>query len=91
MKIETGIGAYLKSIGKHKLLTKDQEIELSQKIENGTFKEWSEIDPINGKIIKKRYEPTADQIRVAKRAKNKMIESNLRLVVSIAKGYQNRG
>ena len=67
-----GIGTYLKQIGRRKLLTKEQEIELSQKIE-GEFE---------GKPVDKRTQDAA---------RRKMIEANLRLVVSIAKGHQNRG
>jgi len=52
------LGLYLKGIGKHRLLTKKEEVELAKRIEKGDMA-----------------------------AKDKMIESNLRLVVSIAKKY----
>jgi RNA polymerase primary sigma factor len=71
-----GTSIYLKQIGKHELLTKEQEVELSQKI--------------NGYVIKSgAREPVTEREKIQARAK--MIESNLRLVVSIAKGHQNRG
>lgn len=71
------MGSYLKQIGRRKLLTREQEVELSQKIE-GT------LHGPDGSL-------TAVNVRDQKRAKDLMIESNLRLVVSIAKGQQNRG
>ncbi len=76
VKKAEGVGIYLKQIGKKKLLTKEQEIELSKKIE-GTI-------TVNGV---KQVVPALE----IERAKRKMIEANLRLVVSIAKSYQNRG
>ena len=72
-----GTSSYLRGISRRKLLTKEQEIELSQAIEKGRST--------------KTFIPTPDDVRSAKLARAKMIESNLRLVVSIAKGYQNRG
>lgn len=71
-----GIGIYLKQIGRRKLLTKDQEIELSQMIEGFVIR-----DGIKQPVDKKTQD----------RARNRMIEANLRLVVSIAKGQQSRG
>src|SRR5690606_21454201 len=53
---------FLKDIGKVRLLTAQEEVELAQRIERG------DLD-----------------------AKQKMVESNLRLVVSIAKNYRNQG
>lgn len=71
-----GTSIYLKQIGKHDLLTKEQEVELSQKV--------------NGYVIKSgQRTPVTDAEKL--RARAKMIESNLRLVVSIAKSHQNRG
>lgn len=72
-----GIGTYLRQIGRRKLLTKEQEIEFSQCIEG--FR----LGPDGERI------PTTDSEK--KHARRLMIESNLRLVVSIAKGHQNRG
>lgn len=61
-----GTGAYLKTIGKIPLLTRQQEVELAKLI-------------------------ASDDEKVSERARKKMIESNVRLVISIAKRYQNRG
>ena len=57
-----GLQLFLKDIGKVRLLTAREEVQLAQRIERGSFE-----------------------------AKQKMVESNLRLVVSIAKHYRNQG
>lgn len=71
------MGSYLRQIGRRKLLTKEQEVELSQR------REGFRVLPDG------RQEPVTEVER--SRARCLMIESNLRLVVSIAKGQQNRG
>lgn len=81
--MENTTSDYLKKIGRRKLLTKEQEIELSKAIELGRTPD----DP----LAIKGHIPSAQQIKAAERAKNRMIECNLRLVVSIAKSYQSRG
>jgi RNA polymerase primary sigma factor len=57
-----GLQLFLKGIGKGRLLSAPEEVELAKRIERGSFD-----------------------------AKQKMVESNLRLVVSIAKNYRNQG
>ena len=57
-----GLQLFLKGIGKVRLLTAQEEVDLAKRIERGSFE-----------------------------AKQKMVESNLRLVVSIAKQYRNQG
>ena len=57
-----GLQLFLKGIGKVRLLTAREEVDLAQRIERGSFE-----------------------------AKQRMVESNLRLVVSIAKPYRNQG
>ena len=57
-----GLQLFLKGIGKVRLLTAQEEVDLAQRIERGSFE-----------------------------AKQRMVESNLRLVVSIAKPYRNQG
>jgi RNA polymerase sigma factor (sigma-70 family) len=72
-----GISIYFKQIGKRELLTKEKEIELSQMIEGFVV-----LPDGSTKLIDKKSQA---------KAKALMIESNLRLVVSIAKCQQNRG
>jgi RNA polymerase primary sigma factor len=57
-----GLQLFLKGIGKVRLLTAREEVDLAKRVERGSFE-----------------------------AKQKMVESNLRLVVSIAKNYRNQG
>ncbi|MBV9800320.1 MAG: sigma-70 family RNA polymerase sigma factor [Solirubrobacterales bacterium] len=57
-----GLQLFLKGIGKVRLLTAQEEVDLARRIERGSFE-----------------------------AKQRMVESNLRLVVSIAKNYRNQG
>jgi len=57
-----GLQLFMKGIGKVRLLTAQEEVALSKRIERGSFE-----------------------------AKQRMVESNLRLVVSIAKHYRNQG
>jgi RNA polymerase primary sigma factor len=80
---------YLKQIGKVPLLNAEQEVELAKRIEAGLFAEekLAELDGLN---------PTAraDMEWIAedgRRAKNHLLEANLRLVVSLAKRYTGRG
>lgn len=83
------VRAYLKEIGKSQLLTPEEEVEIAKKIEEGRKAE---------EILKTRTDLTEDEIRELRykvkegeRARKKLITSNLRLVVSIAKNYVGRG
>jgi RNA polymerase primary sigma factor len=80
---------YLKLIGKVPLLNAEQEVSLAKRIEAGLFAE--EILDNPKKIaarMKKDLEWIAEDGR---RAKNHLLEANLRLVVSLAKRYTGRG
>jgi RNA polymerase primary sigma factor len=80
---------YLKQIGKVPLLNAEQEVELAKRIEAGLFAEdkLSTEDKIAPKL-KRELEIIAEDGR---RAKNHLLEANLRLVVSLAKRYTGRG
>jgi RNA polymerase primary sigma factor len=80
---------YLKQIGKVPLLNAEQEVELAKRIEAGLFAEeklnsGDQMDP----RFRNELEIIAEDGR---RAKNHLLEANLRLVVSLAKRYTGRG
>ncbi|WP_460654851.1 RNA polymerase sigma factor [Kribbella endophytica] len=81
---------YLKQIGKVPLLNAEQEVELAKRIEAGLFAE-EQIGDAETKLkekVKDEYEWISEDGR---RAKNHLLEANLRLVVSLAKRYTGRG
>ena len=80
---------YLKQIGKVALLNAEQEVQLAKRIEAGLFAEEKlnsgmSLDP----KLRRDLEWIAEDGR---RAKNHLLEANLRLVVSLAKRYTGRG
>jgi RNA polymerase primary sigma factor len=81
---------YLKQIGKVPLLNAEQEVELAKRIEAGLFAE-EKLAEGRGTL---RPEARSDLEWIAddgRRAKNHLLEANLRLVVSLAKRYTGRG
>lgn len=99
---DDAVGAFFKEMARYPLLQPDEEVELARRVR--FLEEYREIQSILEKslghlptkaeiaahlgINEKQLENRLYQGRVAKR---KMIRSNLRLVVSIAKRYLNRG
>jgi RNA polymerase primary sigma factor len=83
------VHTYLKSIGRTSLLTAEQEVDLAKRIEAGLFAEHKlESDPKLDEAYRRDLELVAEDGR---RAKSHMLEANLRLVVSVAKKYSDRG
>jgi RNA polymerase primary sigma factor len=80
---------YLKQIGKVSLLNAEQEVELAKRIEAGLFAE----EMLNeSKKLDKKMRRDLEWIALdGRRAKNHLLEANLRLVVSLAKRYTGRG
>jgi len=80
---------YLKQIGKVALLNAEQEVELAKRIETGLY---AEQLIKNGAEYKGKEKREMDWIiSDGRRAKNHLLEANLRLVVSLAKRYTGRG
>ncbi len=80
---------YLKQIGKVQLLNAEMEVELAKRIEAGLFAE--EKLAKGGKLTPKLLEELEWIAEDGRRAKNHLLEANLRLVVSLAKRYTGRG
>ncbi|MBT2398294.1 RNA polymerase sigma factor [Streptomyces sp. ISL-100] len=80
---------YLKLIGKVPLLNAEQEVELAKRIEAGLFSEHKlEDEDEQDPVFRRELEILVEDGR---RAKNHLLEANLRLVVSLAKRYTGRG
>jgi RNA polymerase primary sigma factor len=83
------VHTYLKSIGRTSLLTAEQEVNLAKRIEAGLFAEHKlDSEPDLPEQYRRELELVAEDGR---RAKAHMLEANLRLVVSVAKKYSDRG
>ncbi len=83
------VHTYLKSIGRTSLLTAEQEVDLAKRIEAGLYAEHKlENEPDLDDAYRQDLEEVAEDGR---RAKAHMLEANLRLVVSVAKKYSDRG
>jgi RNA polymerase primary sigma factor len=81
---------YLKEIGRVPLLTAEEEVYLAKKIEAGKEAE-KRLKFLKDKLSSEERRKLERQRQEGLRAKQKLIESNLRLVVSIAKKYVGRG
>ncbi len=79
---------YLKQIGKVPLLNAEQEVELAKRIEAGLF---AEEKLAEGRLSGDERIDLEWIAEDGRRAKNHLLEANLRLVVSLAKRYTGRG
>jgi RNA polymerase primary sigma factor len=87
------VRAYLKQIGKVALLNAEEEVELAKRIEAGLYATqlMAELSDRGEKLPAAQRRDMAWICRDGDRAKNHLLEANLRLVVSLAKRYTGRG
>jgi RNA polymerase primary sigma factor len=81
---------YLKEIGKVPLLTAQEEVELAKRIEAGEEAS-AKLREMGDKLSREEKRALKRLERSGQEAKRKLVEANLRLVVSIAKRYVGRG
>src|SRR5688572_24885175 len=84
-KLDSALGDYLKQIKQFNLLTAEDERELGTKIQAASE---SDMRLASGEISMRDHEALQG---LAAEARNKMIQANLRLVISVAKHFRNRG
>ena len=87
------VRAYLKQIGKVALLNAEEEVDLAKRIEAGLYADWylKQLEAQGGKVPPSQRRDLKLVIRDGNKAKNHLLEANLRLVVSLAKRYTGRG
>ena len=94
INVDDPVRMYLKEIGNIKLLDEDKERELAMIVYSG-LEAKNKIDEIdmddNNDCPQEEYDALLDKVEAGEDAKNRLVEANLRLVVSIAKRYIGRG
>jgi RNA polymerase primary sigma factor len=87
------VRAYLKQIGKVALLNAEEEVELAKRIEAGLYaaERVRKAEDETEKLAPQMRRDLRWIVRDGERAKNHLLEANLRLVVSLAKRYTGRG
>ena len=87
------VRVYLQQIGKVALLTAEQEVEIGRRIEAGLFaaERLRRAQDATETLSPQLYRDLRWVVRDGERAKNHLLEANLRLVVSVAKRYTGRG
>jgi RNA polymerase primary sigma factor len=87
------VRAYLKQIGKVALLNAEEEVELAKRIEAGLYaaERVRKTEDTTDKLSPQLRRDLRWIVRDGERAKNHLLEANLRLVVSLAKRYTGRG
>jgi RNA polymerase nonessential primary-like sigma factor len=83
------VRVYLNGIGKTALLTAAQEVDLAKRIEAGVFAQ--HVLDTHDDLDKQYAADLRAVVRDGERARNHLLEANLRLVVSLAKRYTGRG
>jgi RNA polymerase primary sigma factor len=87
------VRAYLKQIGKVALLNAEEEVDLAKRIEAGLYsaERLRQAEESSEKLPMQLKRDLRWIVRDGERAKNHLLEANLRLVVSLAKRYTGRG
>ncbi len=87
------VRAYLKQIGKVALLNAEEEVDLAKRIEAGLYgaERLRQAEDTTEKLTTQMRRDLRWIVRDGERAKNHLLEANLRLVVSLAKRYTGRG
>ena len=86
--VDNGVGLYLKEVGRVALLTREEEVELAQRIERGRL---AREELASGKLSTGRRQDLPGLIEDGWAARDHLVMANSRLVVSVAKKYTNRG
>ena len=81
---------YLEDVGRHDLLTKDDEVRLAQAIEAGVAAH-AELEADQEAHARRSAASSGARSASGEEAHRQFVNSNLRLVVSIAKKYQSSG
>ncbi len=89
--IDDPVRMYLKEIGKVPLLSPEEEIELAQKMSDGNLAQEQIEEAGEASFTPENLARMNKIIKEGEKAKQKLAEANLRLVVSIAKRYVGRG
>jgi RNA polymerase primary sigma factor len=84
----TNAAIYFRDISAASLLTAEEEIELAQEIERG---EDAKREPQAPDLSEDKRDELEELVRIGERARGRLTEANLRLVVSVARKYLNRG
>src|SRR5438445_9025954 len=88
--VEDLVRQYLKEIGEYELLTAADEVELAKVMEAG-HEAADELERASGQLTPSRRRQLDALVAAGGQGKQRFIQANLRLVVSIAKRYQSSG
>ncbi len=93
--LQDAVGRFLKAIGRYSLLSPDEELQLAHQVQQMMSFQDSRQEGESLEALATRFDLPVSElqriIRSGEHAKKRMVECNLRLVVSIAKRYRNRG